>query len=431
MRAAPQRAFRRLSPVRRALLGSVATGVAGQIALVVTGVIAARALGPTDRGYLALVLLIPGAVYQVGHLGLPTGVTYFVAKHPPSVGVILQRLRNMIVFQVCGLTAIHGLVLVLIVGDEPQRVRDAGMISLGLIAAGFTLEYVLAILQGCQAFTAFNLLRSAPSVLYAVGLLALYIVGDVSLVGVLLVFVGINGLAATIGAVVAWQRLRGPAANVEVETVPSRSEIARFGLKGYLGATSPLEALRIDQLIVALFISPTALGLYVAALAFTNLPRFIGQSIGLVAYPRVASAVDPVTARRSVWRLTALCAGISSPIVLVLIITADDLIPLAFGQQFAGAVVPARILMLAGLLVGIRRVLSDGARGLGRPLLGTSAEISTWLTFLLLLLLLQPSSAQGVARGLVGAAAVGVVLAAALLVRGPTRLSGANRSTQT
>ena len=65
-----------------------------------------------------------------------------------------------------------------------------------------------------------------------------------------------------------------------------------FGLRSLFGSSSPFETFRLDQLLVGLVLTPVALGYYVVALAFTNLTRFLGQSIGMVTYPRIAAATD-------------------------------------------------------------------------------------------------------------------------------------------
>jgi O-antigen/teichoic acid export membrane protein len=404
------------TPVRRDLLGSVATAFAGQLFLVVSGVLAARLLGPEDRGYLALLTLIPAAVSQAGHLGLATGMTFYIARAPSNLVAILKTMRGAIGLQVAALTAVHGLILLLVIADDPTRVRQAGLMTLVLVPTGFTLEYCLAILQGSRAFTPFNVIRSSWAALYAFFLVILYIFGSVSLVGVVASLVAISFSTAVAAAVLAYRQSRVSEERGRPSPVPSRSEIAGFGVKGYLGAQSPIEALRLDQAIVALFLSPTALGLYVAALAFTNLPRFIGQSIGLVAYPHVAHQPDEVAARRSVWRFGVLAAAICVPISLAVILTVNSLLPFFFGRTFSDAAEPAKLLMIAALFAALRRVLADGARGLGRPLVGTVAEVLTWASFVCLLLVLHPSRGpETVAAALAGAAAAGLILTVLLL----------------
>ena len=68
------------------------------------------------------------------------------------------------------------------------------------------------------------------------------------------------------------------------------------------GGSPPVETYRVDQSVVALFLAPTALGYYVAALAFTNLPRFVAQSFAIVANPAIARQPTHEAATRSMWR---------------------------------------------------------------------------------------------------------------------------------
>ncbi len=42
----------------------------------------------------------------------------------------------------------------------------------------------------------------------------------------------------------------------------------------------------------------------------------------------------------------------------------------------------ARILLVGALFLSLRRVLTDGARGLGRPAIGTIAEVASWVVLL-------------------------------------------------
>ena len=96
--------------------------------------------------------------------------------------------------------------------------------------------------------------------------------------------------------------------------------------------------LRPDQVVLALFLSPAALGLYVVGLAFTNLPYFVAKSVGLITFPWVASRPEKADARRTMWSLLWLTTGIAVVIVAVLCATAHWLVPFFFGGEFDDAV---------------------------------------------------------------------------------------------
>jgi O-antigen/teichoic acid export membrane protein len=190
-------------------------------------------------------------------------------------------------------------------------------------------------------------------------------------------------------------------------------EMIKFGLKAQLGSMSPLTGFQLDQAIVGLFISQAALGIYVVAVAFTNFPRFVAQSIGLVAYPNVAAEHGEHPAGnhlRGILKfliLTIVCCG---AIVAATELVLPFILPPLFGHAFASAVGVARILLISSLFFCITRVLSDCARGLGRPALGTVAEVVSLLMLFPFVGILSGGGAKGVAGALALAAACGVLV---------------------
>jgi O-antigen/teichoic acid export membrane protein len=172
----------------------------------------------------------------------------------------------------------------------------------------------------------------------------------------------------------------------------------------------------VDQIVAGLFLGPASLGLYAVASSFTTLTMIVAVSVGVVEYPHVAGQPDRAVGRRTVVRyllLTlALCGGIAVALELILPV----LVPFLFGEEFSSAVPAARILVLAGVALAVRRILSDGLRALGRPTAGTIAELASWATLVPTLALFAPlfgttgiAAAVAIASG-VGAASLGVVL---------------------
>src|SRR5204862_4477081 len=115
------------------------------------------------------------------------------------------------------------------------------------------------------------------------------------------------------------------------------------------GSSPPVETFRLDQLLVGLVLTPVALGYFVAALAFTNVIRFIGQSVGLVTYPRVAAAADK-RSQIGIIRLDFLLGAIvCTSITVALALAMPWLVPFFFGPESQPAVAAARVLVVAAL----------------------------------------------------------------------------------
>jgi O-antigen/teichoic acid export membrane protein/O-antigen ligase len=384
----------------RAMAGSLLAAGVSQAVLVVSGVLVARALGPADRGYMAIVLWVPSLVAFVGSLGLPLASTYFVARSPESAHSIARKLIVPALLQAAVGVLISLGALVTVFSGAPAHVISAGLIATLLVPALLAQIYGLALLQGQRRFRAFNVSRVVPGSLYSVAVLGVFVAGVHSLIQITLVTIAANVVAAGLIIVVLLRGLvpRGDTAGV---AVPSLSQLARFGLKGFFGSVSPVEDFRLDQAVVALFLNPITLGFYVVAQAFTNLPRFVAQSVGMIAYPSVAGHRDPRLARQSLWRHFGLGAGLALGAVTVLEIAVPSVISLFFGAAFSEAVPIARILLIGSFCISARRLLADGVRGAGYPTLGTIAEAASWIILMPAMVVLTPMfGAEGVALAL-------------------------------
>src|SRR6185503_12201073 len=214
------------------------------------------------------------------------------------------------------LVAFQALWLLLILHGDPAEVRSAGWLTLALVPALLAHQYGLALLQGHLKLRLFIALRLLPWSLYAVGVGTLFVVDEDAIgpiVGGLVIAFAIAGTTSLLCGL-RFSQGPGPA------TVDRRFLVS-FGLRGLLSSISAVDVLRPDQVVLALFLSPSALGLYVVGLSFTNLPYFVAKSIGLITFPWVASRQEEGAARRTMWSLLWLTTGIAVVIVAALCAT--------------------------------------------------------------------------------------------------------------
>lgn len=377
----------RVSTVLGSTLGSLATAFTGQLSLLLSGVLAARLLGPESRGHLALLALMPMVAVPIVLFGAGSAVAYMIAKDPGATRHILKVLIIPAVLQFivcCGFQAVGVWILV---QDESSARQLAGVVTLVVGPTILVQTYGLNVIQGLQRFRSFNLLRLLPPALYTILLVSTFAFDGSSLLVVVTMWATANVIAALVIVVVT---TRSIPAESRSENKPSRADILGFGAKGFLGSASPLETFRVDQLIVGLFLPPVALGLYVTSLAFTNLPRFVAQSVSVVALPHIASQPTDGQARRAMWLFFVVTAAGTALFAVAMGIGASRLVPLVFGREFSDAVRPTQILLAASALFGARRVLGEGLRGRGFPGVSTAAEITSWLCLLPALLVLAP-----------------------------------------
>ena len=358
----------------RATAQSIITGLGGQIVLLISGPLVARILGVEGRGYLAALYVWPGLLAALGTLGIPVACSYFLNREPGETARILGAVYRMAIGQAVILTAILGAFFFWWGRGKPEEVQISMYPTLLIIPAGLAQEYALAVLQGKQRFSAFNAMRLLPALLYALCVVVLFLLHENRLFIVVLLWVSTFLLAGVTTTVVA---LRQTPIDWSIQS-DLRRRIRKFGLHGHLGAIAPVDSLRLDQLAASIFLAPAALGIYVVGYAFTNLPRFISQSAGMVAYPAISQRQGFAEKERLVWRYFWGVTLTNCAISAILIVALPFLVTFFFGKEFLASVSIAQILLIGTTFAASRRILVEGFRGHGYPQISSLAEVSMY-----------------------------------------------------
>lgn len=373
---------------------TLATSIAGQALTLVSGVIAARALGVEGRGTLALLWLLPLTIVLLGGIGLPQATTFYVARELDNArAVVLISVKVSLSLGLI-LSSAYALGLLFLADGNQAFTTLDGILSVALVPMFLVQNLGIAALLGMKRYRAFNAGRLIPALMYALGVFAVFAMQHATLTWILAVSLG----SWAAGTLITWTLVFRNLSTTGEPAQAAPREILKFGLRGVLGSVSPIDDVRVDQLMVGLLMDARALGLYVAALAFCNLPRFIAQSIGSVSFPRIASARDALAA----WQLTGRAIRIGvlavAACVAVLFFAIPILLPFLFGDDFSEAVGIGRILLLATFFLALHRLLTELARGLGHPGYGSITEAVNLTVFLVgIVIFATPASASGIA----------------------------------
>lgn len=360
----------------RAAIGSVATGAGLQLITVATGVIAARLLGVDDRGRLALLWVVTLLAGQLGTLGLHAAVAYAISAGEAPAHV-LSRLRPVVLWMLAGAPVVQVLVLLAVVGDWDRDMRVAAASTLVVSPVLVVWLIALGVAQGTQRYRALQRNRILQPLIYVVGLVLTVATGtgDLPVVtaawSATMVFAGAFAWRDCTGG---WRLRRVDAAGETSASLPTTRSMVSFGLRGMLGTFGASEHFMLDQLLVGAFLPARQLGLYAVAAAFANLPRFVGQSIGFVAYPQVAAAARD-DRPRVLMRYLTYSVAVLTPIGVALVAGAGIALPFFFGDDFKDASGVASLLILASLTQALRRVLTEASRGLGSGGPGAVSEL--------------------------------------------------------
>jgi len=361
---------------------------------VLTGVVAARLLGPKGRGELAAIQAWPSALASLALLGSAEALVYFCARETQSrdrylSASLLIGLSGALICSFLGFLAMPWLL-----AAQDSSVVWGARIFLLQIWLYLVIGMPSEVLRAGGRFFAWNVLRLCPVVLWAAILVVAWSAGvrravPISTTYVILEFSILLLLVPLVRSEIPKLRL------------PSRAQLTEmlaFGLPA-AGAFLPrVMNFKLDQILMAGLMPPVVLGQYVVAVAWSNAGTPFVHGLSAIVVPELAGRVDAGQQGEALARVTRMSSLIGAILALGLLASASLGIPFFFGERFRQAVPAAKILALAGGAATFNLVLSEGMRGLGRPVAVLRAELlSLAISAGGLWLLLRPFGIYGAA----------------------------------
>jgi O-antigen/teichoic acid export membrane protein len=370
------RGFRKL---KRAIFLTSGAQIAIQLIGLLTGILVARWLGPEGRGELAVVISWASMLTYLGNLGMPVAFAYSAARKP--------ELRHQLWGNGLLVAAVQWLVLGLIgwlllpkvlASHGPSLVHLTVLYLWVYLPLNLLTLYANAIQQGSGHYARYNAVRLSVPIGYATLLLVFWIAGRINVQSVVLANILSNALTLTLAMALALPpliRLSHRAAHSWVRLTALRSDL-RYGLSAQIGTLQPFSGLQLDVLALTMLSATHDLGLYMAALAGANLLRAQGYALGQVVLPEVAKQENRAEQWRIIHRFMAIAAAGGAAAFIVILFGARPLLRLVYGEAFEPAEQILKLLVAAGAVGAVYRILADGLRGMGRPGVSTLAELT-------------------------------------------------------
>ena len=400
----------------------VSIGTAASLAALgfVSSALVARLLQPEQRGTLAAIQVLPGFLATLGMVGQVEAVTFFGARGTMPLGDIQGT--SMRIFRVGCLVAMAvGACLVpLVLHGRPSAVIVAGLVyllvcpALGMIAVG------PAWLRARHRTTAWNLTRLIAPVAWTALVVAAWARGDRSPTRLAISFAVVLLVLAI--PLVIWSH-RSIVDSPVTFRGDLRRPLLRFGLPAMATAAPQLLNLRLDQTVMAGFLSNKQLGYYVTAVGWSTSISLLLNGFGFVLLPVIARVREVGEQRRVFKSLVLRGAALSFGLVTIALLITPLVFPsrFVFGESYRPAIPSAMVLIVGGGVLGFNQIVSEGVRGLGYPTLALRSELGGLLvTAVGLAALLPPFGILGAAY----ASVLGYSAVSAFLLIGAWRSDG-------
>lgn len=264
--------------------------------------------------------------------------------------------------------------------------------------AGFGMSvgaYNIAILQVYLKFTRLALLVVMYGLAKIVGIVILWLTGQLSVESLLILYAGLAIANLGVGfLIIPHEGIRGWNTPGQMAAL---SELFRFSKWVMLSFIATSLISRLDVFMLSHYRNAGDVGLYAAAFQLATVFPLIIGAVSTVLLPRLSRLTEPAQIRRFVQRTLSMSALIAAALLPILLFS-RELIMLLFGQRYVSSIPTFQILFVAFLIAILANPVSLTLYTLDRAWLITVTNfVQLVLTFVLNLILVPTYGSTGAA----------------------------------
>jgi len=373
----------------------IAQGVTLLLSLA-TSAITARWLGPSGKGQLAMIFMVPAMFQMFLGAGLGPANVYYVGSGRLPVH---QLTANSVAFSMIGTLVGVMVVLLILMGDFlhvlfPGVSSDYLMLGMVALPIGLLNSNLNSILQGLQRIITLNILTVVGSLLTVLFMAALVIGLEFGILGALLAVLAVQ--VAMLFATGQCAKREGACFRPKWDSQVVRTTLM-YGLKCYIANLLQFFNYRLDVFIVNFILGPVSVGIYGVSVVMAELLWQLPNAASFVIFPKSANsnqeAMNSFTPQvfRIILAITILGA-------IGLALFGKLIILVVFSSVFLDAYIPLLALLPGVVLLGAGKVLANDIAGRGYPHYNSiTSGLSLVVTIILDLILIPKMGVVGAA----------------------------------
>lgn len=333
-------------------------------------VILARALGPTGRGIYALIILIPTIMLRLGSLGIEAASVYFIgSKRYKIQDIVSNSLLSSIVISLTLILIFFGISNLDIFNNFIQA-NQINLIYLWLVVLTIPFSLLHGFLRyiflGKEKIVIFNKISIFSTIIQLIAIIIFVLIFRQNIFGAVISYI-LTNICIAIFVIFLVKKF------AKIKTYYNKEifkESIKYGLKAYFGNLAQFLNYRLDMFLVAIFLTPAAVGYYSISVAMAERIWLLPGAFASVLFPRISS-LKSVESNNLTPRISRHTFFITIFLSLILAILAKPLIKLFFGITFLPSLMPLLILLPGIIALSVSKILTADLAGRGKPQYGT------------------------------------------------------------
>jgi O-antigen/teichoic acid export membrane protein len=329
----------------------------------VSGIMAARLLGPEGRGELAAIQTFSGFVAAIATMGMIEAVVYYCARDAQKAGSYMVSAATIALVASVPVLVIAYFLMPVVLAAQSYRVIRAARWYLLMAPVCALVSIPAHALRGRADFVAWNGVRVIPNFNWIV------VLASASW------FACRNACVLAIAYLAAQAAVFVPVSFIVAKRVPGPFRAAtsdwpgmiRYGFPCSLTNFPQIINLRLDQIVLSMLVPARQLGIYAVAVAWSGVATPLLNAVGAALLPIVAKQSDRPASTAWFAKGMRFASFLAAATCLLLIAVTPISVVTLFGINFQSSVPAALVLVSATSLLALNSVLEQGLLGLGQP----------------------------------------------------------------
>jgi O-antigen/teichoic acid export membrane protein len=324
-------------------------------------IIIARSLGPEGKGIYTIAFLLPTLLVTFVDIGIGPATVYHVGrkKYSPKEVFGADLVFTAVFSLISGLV---GLALAFFGANLfPGVSRFYILVGLLIIPFKFFSGFITDILLATHKIKRYNAVGFIQNFSFLLGIVLVLIFAKLNITLVIILQV----LAIFISCIFLFYWTWKVSGGIKLRLGKKIfTDFLAYGFLAYLINISWLLHLRIDSFLVNKFLLPAAVGVYSIAVGLAEKLWSVSQSAGNMLLPKVCSELDEGDHIKNFTPLV--CRNIlflTANMAIILFFISPWVIKFLYTNQFSGAVMPLRFLLIGMISVAGSRILSSDLSG--------------------------------------------------------------------
>ena len=338
----------------------------------ITSVILARVLGPAGKGIYALIILIPAVMLKLGSLGIEAANVYFTGSKKYKIkDIVSNSLLSSILLGLILISLFWGISHLNIF----QNFLNSNQINpfylwLVVLTIPFSLlfGFLINVFLGKEEIVKYNKIDIFQNVLQLIAIIVFLLIFKQGVFGATLSYV-FTTIIATLLVIILVRKI------TKIKIFLNKGllkDSTKYGVKCYFGNLAQFLNYRLDMFLVAIFLTPAAVGYYSISVGIAEKLWMFPGAIATVLFPRISSLKD-VEANNLTPKIARHAFLLIFVLSLILALLAKPLIRIFFGSAFLPSIMPLLILLPGIIALSVSKILTSDLAGRGKPQFGTYA----------------------------------------------------------